>query len=276
MGKPFVSIIIPTYNRLLSLAELVESLSRQTFQEFEVIIINDCGERVDIIKDLYPNLNLVIIEMGKNSKHVYARNKGVMNAKGEFIMLIDDDDLLVPTHIETMLKEIADYDLIYSDVEIVNYQLKNSVRLPVKRLLFAYKLDLKAMRSFSTFVPSGCLYRSGLHKKVGLFDPEVHNYWDWDFFLRVSDNYRVNRIPTAGVLYDFSDSNRNQSKDLSSSRKIYLDKLSEKHNLGPLPTENFFTLLNQPAVQQRKAESKIVWDGEPFTSKLALKMNKME
>ena len=170
MCKPFVSIIIPTYNRLLFLAELVESLSRQTFQDFEVIIINDCGERVDIIKDLYPNLHIVIIEMGKNSTHVYARNKGVMNAKGEFIMLIDDDDLLVPTHIETMLKEITDYDLIYSDVEIVNYQLKNSVRLPINRLLFAYQLDLKAMRSFSTFVPSGCLYRSALHKKVGLFD----------------------------------------------------------------------------------------------------------
>jgi glycosyltransferase involved in cell wall biosynthesis len=275
MSQPFVSIIIPTYNRLLFLAELVEALSRQTFQDFEVIIINDGGENVDIVKELYPHLNIVIIEMEKNSYHVHARNKGVMSAKGELIMLIDDDDLIVPTHIETMLTELKSSDLIYSDVEIVNYQLKNNVRMPINRFLFAYKMDLQAMRSFSTFVPSGCLYRRELHKTVGLFDAEVHHYWDWDFFLRVSDKYRVNRVPTAGVLYDFSDSNHNQSKNLSSSRQVYLDRLSEKHNLGPLPTENFFTLLNQPAIKQRRAESNIVWDGEPIASKLALKMNKM-
>lgn len=184
-------------------------------------------------------------------------------------MLIDDDDLIVPTHMETMVNAIQGYDLVYSDVEIVNFQLKNGVRIPANRFMFAYEMDLEAMKRFSTFVSSGCLYRREIHNELGVFDPEVHNYWDWDFFLRVSEKHRVKRVPVAGVLYDFSDANNNQSKNHSStSRRYYLDMLSKKHNLGVVPTKNFFLLLEEPEVKQRKTESKIIWDGEPFISKL--------
>lgn len=127
------------------------------------------------------------------------------------------------------------------------------------------------MRKFSTFVSSGSLYRSSLHKTIGLFDTEVYHYWDWDFFLRVSDERRVNRVPSAGVLYDFSDSSSNQSKNLSSMRS-FLDRLSEKHNLGYIPTKNFFLLLDGPAVKQRESNSKILWDGKPFISKLVFQL----
>lgn len=270
MDHPIVSIIIPTYNRLLFLAELAESLHRQTFRDFEVILVNDGGESVDIIKELYPDLKIRIIDMGENSNQVLARNAGVMKANGKYIMLMDDDDLLVPAHIENMLHEIQDGDLVYSDVEIVHFQWKNKIRIPVSRSLFAYEFDLDAMRRFSTFVPSGCLYRSQLHQMEGLFDPKVLHYWDWDFFLRIAGRHRVKRAPAAGVLYDFSDTHNNQSKNLD-SRRYYLDKLSEKHHLGQLPVEDFQKLLNEPEVKQRKADSKILWDGKPFISKLGLR-----
>jgi glycosyltransferase involved in cell wall biosynthesis len=269
MKRPKVSTVIPTFNRLFQLAELMESLSRQTFQEFEVIIVNDGGERVDILKDVYSNLDIVIVEMDANRGHVHARNEGLKQARGEFILLMDDDDLLVHTHIEKMVEAMDDSDLLYSDVEIVKFEVENNIRMPKSRSLFAYELELEAMRKFSTFVPSGCLYRKSIHNIVGYFDPEVHNYWDWDFFLTVAETHRIKRIPTAGVIYDFSDSNNNQSKE-TTSRKVYLDRLSVKHNLGPLPTENFFTLLKKPEVMKRRAESELVWDGMPFVSKLAL------
>jgi glycosyltransferase involved in cell wall biosynthesis len=268
MDKPLISIVIATYNRPLLLAELVESLSRQTFKNFEVIIVNDYGESVDRVKAMYNDLDIKIIEMEKNSKHVLARNTGIQQAKGEWVMLIDDDDLLVPTHIETMVKESKDYDLLYSDVEIVRFELKNQKRIPVERRLFAYEMDLQGMRKFSTFVSSGCLYRKEIHHQMGLFDPAVHNYWDWDFFLRVVEQFRVKRVAVAGVLYDFSDFNNNQSKDLE-SRKFYLNRLCEKHNLGELPSKNFFLLLEEPEVKQRQAESKVLWDGKSFVSRLA-------
>lgn len=271
---PLVSIVIPTYNRLTMLSELIEALVLQTRKDFEVIVVNDGGERVDSLKEYYPELDLTIIDLTENVKHVQARNIGVSFAKGELIMLIDDDDLIVPTHIETMLEKIKDVDLVYSDVEIVQYTTKNGFREAKTRHLFAYELDLAAMRNFSTFVPSGCLYRAYLHDRIGKFDPDMKNYWDWDFFLRVSERFTVARSEVAGVLYDFSEENSNQSKDLNSMR-YYLDRLSEKHKLGDLPTKNFWLLLEEPEVKNRESTSNVVWNGRPMISRLQ-KLGRLE
>ena len=268
-NNPKVSIVIPTYNRLNELAELMESLSQQTYKNFEVIIVNDCGDSIEVLSTLYPELEMTIINLKENMHHVYARNVGVTKAKGEFIMLIDDDDLIVPTHIETMMNAIKGHDLVYSDVEIIDYDENAMIgRIAITRKLFAYTYDLEEMKKFSTFVPSGCLYRNEIHQTIGLFDEEVRNYWDWDFFLRVAENFKVNRVNYASVLYSFSQHGNNQSKDLEKMRN-YLNILSEKHNLGFLPTKNFFLLLEEPQLKAREARSNIVWDGEPILSRLA-------
>src|SRR5690606_25339491 len=119
---------------------------------------------------------------------VLARNYGLQAAGGEWIMLCDDDDLLLPDHMRSLVEDSADADLLYSDVEIVDYVPTEDGRgrLPVGRRLFAYELDLQGMREFSTFVPSGCLYRKSIHDELGLFDDWMYHYWDWDFFLRVA------------------------------------------------------------------------------------------
>ncbi len=255
--------------RTVALAELLAALEQQTYQDFEVIIVNDAGKDISDVVALYPELTTKLLNLDKNSYHVKARNTGLAYAQGEYIMLIDDDDLILSTHMEKMLNEITGYDLVYSDVEIVNYRETESERIPINHYLFAYRMDLEAMRQFSTFVPSGCLYRKAIHEEIGIFDEAVRNYWDWDFFLRVAEKYRVKRVPVASVLYEFSETGNNQSKNLDKMR-IYLDKLSQKHQLGELPTKNFFLLLKEPEVKEREAESKRIWDGKMIPSRLKL------
>ena len=273
MRAPLISVIIPTFNRRAELAELLESLTRQSYRPFEVIIVNDCGEPVEPVAELYPELDIKLVTLETNSKHVHARNRGLELARGELIMLCDDDDLLLPGHMERMLAALGDKGLVYSDVEIVEYEWNEAktIRLPRRRRLFAYECDLAEMRRFSTFVSSGCLYRRRLHGEIGLFDPEVYHYWDWDFFLRAAECVPVGRVPVAGVLYAFSPGGSNNSNKFESMRG-YLDKLSAKHGLGPLPTKNFFTLLEEEGVRKRQAESEIVWDGKPTISRWARKM----
>jgi glycosyltransferase involved in cell wall biosynthesis len=250
-----------------ALCELLESILRQDITSLEVIIVNDFGDNISFVKELYPELAITVFEMERNSKHVHARNRGLEAASGEYIMLCDDDDLLVPGHIARMLEEIQDADLIYSDVEIFEYIRDNGIRVPTKRFVFAYEHDVPAMRKFSTFVSSGCLYRRSLHERLGPFDSEMYHYWDWDFFLRAVEHFRVRRVPVASALYAFSQDGENMSSDLNDMRS-YLDKLSAKHDLGELPTKNFFLLLEEPDVVSRKAETEIVWDGKPIVSRL--------
>ncbi|MBP1157587.1 MULTISPECIES: glycosyltransferase [unclassified Paenibacillus] len=269
--QPLISVIIPTYNRTDFLCELIESLWRQTYRHLQIIIVNDCGESVDFVKDLYPELDITVVNMESNQKHVHARNKGLGFVSGEYIMLCDDDDLLLPGHVERMLRELEDSDMVYSDVEIFDYELEAGVRRATKRFVFAYEYNLAAMRRFSTFFSSGCVYRRALHERLGLFDVKMHHYWDWDFFLRTAEQYRVKRVPVASALYAFAQSgSSNMSGDLEDMRP-FLDKLAAKHGLGELPTKNFFLLLEEPEVKAREAQTELLWDGEPIVSRLAVR-----
>lgn len=264
--QPLVSIVIPTYNRLLELAELLESLVQQTYPYFEVIIVNDAGISVKEVVDLYPELLCKVIDLPSNQLHVAARNRGVQQARGEYVMLLDDDDWIVPIHLERMVYAIKEVDLIHADVEIVRYHVKDHQRVPVHRKLFAYTNELADMKRFSTFVPSGCLYRKSIHDEIGYFDQSMKHYWDWDFYLRTAKMFHVKRLPVASVIYNFSDSTNNESKKMDSMR-IHLDRLSIKHQLGPLPTKNFDLLLQEPEMKKREVASEQVWDGGGMTSR---------
>lgn len=274
MNVPLISVIIPTYNRPAALAELLEALSRQTHADFETIIVNDAGRPVDEIAALYPELRIKLTGTPDNSGHVVARMRGLELAEAPYVMLCDDDDLLLPGHMALMLENLqsGNYDLVYADAEIVELREtadgRSRVPVPSSRRLFAYRLDAEGMRSFSTFIPSGCLYRRSLHERIGPFDPSLHHYWDWDFMLRALAACRVGRVPVASVLYAFADEGGNQSGDLADMRP-YLDRLSAKHTLGELPVKNFFLLLEEPGIRSRAADSVIVWDGAPVRSRWA-------
>lgn len=258
-----ISIVIVTYNRLAELAELLESIALQTVLPHEVIIVNDAGESIEPLVSLYSELPIKAIELTENVKHVRARNIGVKHVTGDAIMLCDDDDFITETHLEQAVIGLQHADFVYFDAEIVQFEKRENTRYPFKRQLFAYQYNLAEMKKFSTFVPSGSVYKKELHDKIGLFDPDVHNYWDWDFFLRAAEACSVKRIPMASVIYAFSEDGTNQSADLGLKRKMYLDRLCEKHQLGDLPTKNFFVLLEEPEMKDREAETKRVWDGKP-------------
>lgn len=153
-----------------------------------------------------------MVDMESNLKHAHARNRGLELVRGDYIMLCDDDDLLLPSHVERMLREIEDSDLVYS---------------------VQFSVD-----------------------------------WDWDFYLRVAEQFRVKRVPAASALYAFADSGNNMSGNLEDMRP-YLDKLSAKHGLGELPTKNFFLLLEELEIKARRAETELLWNGEPIVSRRA-------
>jgi len=268
MGTPAVSVIIPTYNRPDSLCELLETLASQTYRDLEVVVVNDAGSDVGFVRDLYPELPITVVTLERNAGHVVARNVGLDYARGEFILLCDDDDLLLPGHVERMMREIADADLVYSDAIIFRYIRRGRTRIPTSWFLFAYEHDPAEMRRFSTFIASGCLYRRRLHEAIGRFDPWVYHYWDWDFYLRVSERHRVKRVPEAGVLYAFGEEGDHLSAQLEQMRP-FLDRLAAKHGLGPLPVKNFFLLLDEPEVAKRRADSVFTWDGRPVVSRWA-------
>jgi len=100
-SQPLVSVIIPTYNRATQLRECLANLSRQTYKNFEVCIVNDGGESVAKLVEEFGTLKLRLFDFASNNGQVKCRNKALELARGELIAFCDDDDLFLPNHIKS-------------------------------------------------------------------------------------------------------------------------------------------------------------------------------
>jgi len=263
---PTISVLTPTRNRLHAVGELLESLSRQTFQDFEVVLVNDAGVSVTDVVDLYSELRIQTIDLPVASYHVWARNAGLPAARGEFVMPIDDIDLIVPDHMEAMLEAAAGADLVYGDVELVEYAEKPPTRQPTGRYLFAYDADPALLRSFQLYTVSGSLYRRSLHDELGPFDASMRDAWAWDWVLQaMGHGARVKKVPRAGALYAYDRSRLRSGED--ERRQESFRRLAEKHGLTQPSAKPYELLLDEEALRTRRSASEIVWDGKPCASR---------
>jgi len=262
--RPTVSIVIPTYNRPELLQACLGALAADPQPDKEVLVVNDAGPDVThAIAPWQDALTIRLIDLPTNRGHVAARNTGVRAAQADVIVLCDDDDLLLPGHVQEMVREVqaTPSQILYSDAEIVQYHFDGRCRQPLARELFAYAYDPAILAKWNTVIPSGVAYARSLHERIGLFDEEVHHYWDWDFFLRASALAPLRRVPRASVLYMVSDSGHNLSSQ-PERMTGYLERLQVKHNLGPLPTSSFSLMQQEPVLRALRRTSTILWDGQ--------------
>lgn len=102
---PLVTVVIPTRNRRPLLQEAVSSVQRQTYTNWELIVVDDCSEDgtwawLSSLKD--PRIRAVRLE--RHSERSAARNRGLSEARGEYVLFLDDDDLLTPRALERLME----------------------------------------------------------------------------------------------------------------------------------------------------------------------------
>lgn len=129
--KPKVSVVIPCYNQGLFIEECLQSLEAQTFQDFEIIIINDGSDDdqtaaiLDNVKDSTP-LRMTIIHQ-QNKGLSATRNKAIAAAQAPWIITLDADDKLAPTYIEKTLALAKAKNLDFVGTDIQNFGEKSHV-----------------------------------------------------------------------------------------------------------------------------------------------------
>src|SRR5215212_5269413 len=104
-STPSVSVVIPAYNVAPYIPETLNSVFAQTFTEFEVIVVDDGspdGEELE--RALKPYLDRVRYVRQENRGAGAARNRGVREARGEFIAFLDSDDLWMPEYLEKQVR----------------------------------------------------------------------------------------------------------------------------------------------------------------------------
>lgn len=120
--KGLVSIIIPYYKARGFIAETINSILTQTYQDFEIILVNDGSNENDLENFLFANFPKVIfIDKTKNTGVSDTRNTGFKTARGEFIVFLDADDILTTNFLRTRVDALSNnecYDFCSGNVNL--------------------------------------------------------------------------------------------------------------------------------------------------------------
>ena len=186
--NPLISVIVVTYNRALFLPGALESIQRQTFRDYEIILVDDGStDNTKEIAENYKEVRYIYQEHGGISK---ARNTAVKAARGKWIATLDSDDLWES---EKLQKQV-DYLQFHPECRIVYTAFRNFSDVPEKDLDERQKELLHA--TIDWYLPSA-LIDTRLFDEVGLFDENLvyGEDTDWNLrlrFLRIDMEHYIN------------------------------------------------------------------------------------
>ena len=123
-----VSIIMPSYNTAAYIGKSIESVLNQTYDNWELIIIDDCStDNTDDVVSVYIDDRIVYLKNEVNSGAAMSRNKALREAKGRWIAFLDSDDLWMPEKLERQIAFMKqhNYSFTYSNYEEINENGKN-------------------------------------------------------------------------------------------------------------------------------------------------------
>ncbi len=198
---PKVSVIITTFNRPEYACEAIDSVLSQSFNDFEVIVVDDGS--VSKTKEALEKYGSRIHYIFQDHKgRSVARNTGINAAGGEYIAFLDDDDVWLPGKLE---KQVAFLDshpeigLVHAFIEIMDEDgrpLPEETEKKRKSYRKAMRLGYNYQgmsRLCAVGIPTILLRKKCLNK-ANFFDPDIRFFEDWDFYLRFALKYKIGII----------------------------------------------------------------------------------
>lgn len=194
-GCAFVSVVIPTYNCGQFLAAAIDSALCQTHKKFEVIVVND-GSNDDTSEVVRPFLSRINYIVQQNRGLSAARNAGIRESKGDFIAILDADDIWIPTKIEKQLKLFAtNHKLGVVGCNGFYVDADGTVIGDFAKPCYSKTQQLRAL-VLKNFVSGGseALIKKECFLRIGLFDEQLKSAEDWDMWLRIAQNYEFDFV----------------------------------------------------------------------------------
>lgn len=215
-----VTVIIPTYKRADYIKRAIESVLNQTYQDFELIIVDDNNpntkERTELEQKIAPylkNPKIKFIQHEKNKNGAVARNTAINVAKGEYITFLDDDDFYLKNRLEILvdaLEKNKSYNAVYTG-GVVLY-----------KSIFGATKSGNGQKEFLTqhsFIKTGSnmFFRANTLKELNGFDETFRRHQDLEIMIRF---FRKNQILAINQILVVKD-NSSRINELNIKRAIH-------------------------------------------------------
>ena len=218
-----VSILIPAYNCERTIRRAIESALQQTFQDFELIVVDDGSQdgTLEVIKTIV-DPRIKVVRHPKNSGEAEARNTAIKSSSGRYLAFLDSDDEWLPEKLSRQMEAIRkEPEGIVANV--TGYYLFDEFDIKRKEIPFR-------PASWFKYLLMGCGQGPGTtlmvsreaFEKIGYYDPTLPRYTDWDWLLRLTQLYPLSILtePLA-IIYRIS---RPQAKVAERAALRFLDK----------------------------------------------------
>lgn len=235
-NSPLVSVIIPTYNRGYIIDRAIRSILNQTYQNFEIIIVDDGNDNTEKMVRKFKDDRIRYFHRNKKYGIPSARNFGIKKSKGKYIAFLDSDDEWLSFKLEEELKMLENNpsNIAFISSNYIVY-FKN-----VKFLCKTFKTKEEALKrkifEVTKFpILQATLFKREIFQKIGLFDEHLRIYEDFDIFMRIVNSpydFLIIDKPTA-IMHIKNVDNITRSKKTPFIED--LNYLVEKH-------KKFFTL----------------------------------
>lgn len=218
---PKISVILPVYNGADYLEDAIKSIITQTFQDFELILINDgsTDDSMSIIKKYKAKDKRIRVINRKNKGLVYSLNEGIFQAKGEFIARMDADDICLPTRLEDQLNYMQAHNLDLCGSWIQPFT-ENRI-LPFRKYPEKHEDITISMIFFNCFAHPSMIIRNKVFSKLKYNDEAAEDYQLW--CNAIIEGFHVGNIPKVLLKY------RVHSKQITKNKAVELDDSANRN-----------------------------------------------
>ncbi|GGD35058.1 colanic acid biosynthesis glycosyltransferase WcaA [Franconibacter pulveris 1160] len=190
-ARPLISIYMPTWNRQQLAIRAINSVLRQDYEHWEMIIVDDCSSSYEQLQSFVEGLNDPRVRYTRNDYNSGAcavRNQAILQAKGEFITGIDDDDEWMPDRLSTFLEhkhQLVTHAFLYAN----DYLCEGQVYSQPASLPLYPKSPWSLKLFFKRNIVGNQVFTYAWRFKSCLFDTELAAAQDYDIFLRMVVEY---------------------------------------------------------------------------------------
>lgn len=228
MNKPKVSIIIPAFNASKYIKHTLDSCLDQTYDNIEIIVVDDgsTDDTKNIVKSYSDNRIKYFYK--ENGGSATARNFGLNNSRGKYIIFLDSDDLILPNRISIHIEYLKNKNKIISYSDFRYIKNDNNEERYTHKFKF-YNGNVLDKIVFKNFIPTNCAtFPRSVLNNVGMLNENIRNCEDTEYLLRsLLAGYEVNYLDNTLSLYRLHPSSKSKNKIKNYSNFIKILRMFE-------------------------------------------------
>ena len=196
---PLISVVMPAFNAERYICESIESVLNQSYENIELIVIND-GSTDNTAQAVAHLMHAIIYIETENKGVSAARNLGIQQAKGEWIAFLDADDIWLPNKLQSQLDGLDECSWSYTD----SFYLGDHYTAKTKRSDLSPLLAgdiFEALLTENIITTSSVIVRKSLIQDLGGFDESLAALEDWKLWLDIAKEHAISYIDQPLLMY---------------------------------------------------------------------------